>query len=141
MAEVAYGLAPFTTDFVASEELVPGNGFDYPDAFSVLETNPGQVTADALSSALVQSYGRQYVSPTSTEDTLSTTRASEVGTLSLALRTFTTAVLNATAQETPQEQDADWHRAAEGQAGSSFFGEDLPPLLPRPWPVHERRCP
>ncbi|MHA1212605.1 MAG: clostripain-related cysteine peptidase [Candidatus Heimdallarchaeota archaeon] len=59
MIEVAYELRDLADYFVASEESVPGDGFDYYSIIDYLVTNPGS-NASALSEELVDTYETFY---------------------------------------------------------------------------------
>jgi hypothetical protein len=62
MAEIGYAAATrFAGHFVASEELVPGTGQNYRNAYGALNTNPTTVTSAALAAGMVASYQTQYV--------------------------------------------------------------------------------
>ncbi|MBD3190816.1 MAG: hypothetical protein GF308_09240 [Candidatus Heimdallarchaeota archaeon] len=57
--EVGYELRDLADVFVASEESVPGDGFDYETIISELVTNPS-INANSLASIIVNAYENQY---------------------------------------------------------------------------------
>jgi len=59
MIETAYGMREIARVLVASQELEPGNGWDYEDVLERLEKNP-KMDAKDLGNALVQSYQQSY---------------------------------------------------------------------------------
>jgi len=114
-AEVAYGLAPFTADFVASEEEGLAISWYYgpvdsDSPFSILKTNPAQVTADELASAMVARYPLNRP-----DDTLSAIHTSGVGALTSALNAFTSAVMSSTTTA------ADWGAIQLARDASTAF--------------------
>jgi clostripain len=63
MVEVAYALRDVADVLVASEELVPANGWKYDHWLGELQKNPAAYGAEELSGLLVQSYKKTYESP------------------------------------------------------------------------------
>lgn len=119
MAEVGYAIRPAFADvLVASEENVPGPGFDYDTAFAALQS--GGVNGQGLASSMVQSYQQQYQNHPGYQDTLSAVDLAALadapfGDLTIALASFTTAVdANATLD--------DWTRIRAARDAAVSFG-------------------
>ncbi|MFN5990091.1 MAG: pre-peptidase C-terminal domain-containing protein, partial [Dolichospermum sp.] len=107
MAEVGFALKDYARVFVASEEVVGGDGYDYTTAFNALLTNPGQVTAQSLASGLVTSFQNQYQGSGNGWDTLSATDTTQFNAFTTALRGFTSSVsTSATASDWTKLQAA-----------------------------------
>ena len=94
--EVGYAVRGLTSTFVASQEVVGGDGHDYNTLFNVLESDPYSVTPQALGTGFVRSFGEQYLG-TGTRDTESAIHTSQYNSLTTALRSFTTAAAAANA--------------------------------------------
>ncbi|WP_035367395.1 pre-peptidase C-terminal domain-containing protein, partial [Dolichospermum circinale] len=119
MAEVGFALKDFARVFVASEEVVGGDGYDYTTAFNALLTNPSQVTAQSLASGLVTSFQNQYQGSGGGWDTLSATDTTQFNAFTTALRNFTTSVsTSATASDWTKLQAA--RNSAHGFADEDF---------------------
>jgi hypothetical protein len=83
--EYAYAISNQAEVFVASEELIPGTGYDYRALFSSLTLNPAMTTTQ-LGSAMVNSYQAYYgTTPTTT---LSAINLREMGNLTQTLNQF-----------------------------------------------------
>ncbi|MFM6089603.1 MAG: pre-peptidase C-terminal domain-containing protein, partial [Dolichospermum sp.] len=119
MAEVGFALKDYARVFVASEEVVGGDGYDYTTAFNTLFTNPSQVTAQSLASGLVTSFQNQYQGSGGGADTLSATDTTQFNAFTTALRNFTTSVsTSATASDWTKLQAA--RNSAHGFADEDF---------------------
>jgi hypothetical protein len=97
MTEVGYATRNLATTFVASQELVSGDGHDYTTLFRPLESDPYAATPATLATGFVRSFGDQYVG--SSNDTHSAILSSRYDTVVSALRSFTTAAANATSSD------------------------------------------
>jgi hypothetical protein len=95
MTEIAGLLAPYTREFVGSEETEGGAGYDYTTALDGLARDPAHATSADLAAGLVLSYQVQYQPQHTDSDTLSATTAGQVAALQAALHDFTSAVLSA----------------------------------------------
>ncbi|WP_020468820.1 SBBP repeat-containing protein [Zavarzinella formosa] len=91
VTETAYNLRDVTDVVVASQEAVPGDGFEYDTVLAALQTNPAAVTAENLATGMVQSYGERYGS-TGRSDTLSAVRTSDLTGLAAALGDLSAAI-------------------------------------------------
>lgn len=91
VAEVAHALREVTDVVVGSQDQNFGDGFEYDQAFAPLLDEPSTVTAEALATGLVQSYGRRYGS-TGAADTLAAIRTAALNPLATALGGFAAAV-------------------------------------------------
>ncbi|MFM6318009.1 MAG: pre-peptidase C-terminal domain-containing protein [Dolichospermum sp.] len=119
MAEVGFALKDYARVFVASEEVVGGDGYDYTTAFNALLTNPSQITAQSLASGLVTSFQNQYQGSGGGADTLSATDTTQFNAFTTALRNFTTSVsTSATASDWTKLQAA--RNSAHGFANEDF---------------------
>ncbi|MFM6578809.1 MAG: pre-peptidase C-terminal domain-containing protein, partial [Dolichospermum sp.] len=119
MAEVGFALKDYARVFVASEEVVGGDGYDYTTAFNALLTNPSQITAQSLASGLVTSFQNQYQGSGGGADTLSATDTTQFNAFTTALRNFTTSVsTSATASDWTKLQAA--RNSAHGFADEDF---------------------
>ncbi len=105
--EVAYELRKVTPLLVASEEVIPGDGYNYQNAFSALQNSPETVSPTDLASSLVESYNDKYKNDENGQNTLSVTRTDKLNQLAADIRQFTTATEQAT------EQDWQLMRAAQ----------------------------
>ena len=97
-AELGHAVRGLTSTFVASQEIEGGDGYDYTTVFDVLESDPYNITAQALGTGFVRSYGKQYLGvgrdgEGRIADTTSALNAAKYNSLTTALKTFTTAVL------------------------------------------------
>ncbi len=91
VAETAYTLRDTAAVVVGSQDAVPGDGFEYDQAFSALATNPAGVTAEALATGLVQAFAARYRT-TGYADTLAAVSTAKLGDLAAALQAVVTAV-------------------------------------------------
>jgi hypothetical protein len=128
MAEIAQALAGHTDVFVASQEAIPGAGFDYETALATLENDPAGATAAAIAQGMVASYQSSAAGsssagsrPQATRNTLSVARMDQLGGLLEALSGFVDAVLEA-ADSFAEEQWAIVREARDDAV--SFFGQD-----------------
>lgn len=96
LTEVASQLAPFTNVLVASQEIEPGDGWDYNGLLSRVAANPS-LDAQQLGTAIVQSYGNFYQN----RNTLSAINLAPTafGALRTAINTFATATSSATSAD------------------------------------------
>ncbi len=94
VAETAYTLRDTAAVVVGSQDAVPGDGFEYDQAFSALATNPAGVTAEALATGLVQAFAARY-GTTGYADTLAAVSTAKLGDLAAALQAVVAAVDNA----------------------------------------------
>ena len=93
MTEVAFAMAGAGVGtFVASQESIAANGYDYSTAFKALATaTPDAVTPRQIAAGMVASYGRQYARQPQKLDTLAATSLSGVDGLTTALSHFVAA--------------------------------------------------
>ncbi|WP_017652792.1 clostripain-related cysteine peptidase [Fortiea contorta] len=98
---------------VASEELIPGDGYNYHKAFEVLQSNPESVTAEQLAASMVTAYNEKYKNNENGWNTLAAIKTSALGGLATALKTFTTA--------TQQATNSDWNLINQARADSTKF--------------------
>ena len=96
--EVGYAIRGLTSTYVASQEVVAGDGHDYNTLFDVLESDPYSVTPQGLGTGFVRSFGEQYLG-SGIEDTQSAIYASQYNSLATALRSFTTSASSATSAD------------------------------------------
>lgn len=95
MVEQGYELSTLTDVMVASQQIEPGDGWDYAGFLQQLATNPNS-TAEQLGAAIVDSYGAFY----NNRHTLSAIRTEAYTGLVSALTNFTNTVLsNASSQD------------------------------------------
>ncbi|NML14071.1 pre-peptidase C-terminal domain-containing protein [Azohydromonas caseinilytica] len=92
MVEQAWDVNGLTDVLVASQELEPGDGWEYQDFLGTLASNPSS-TAFNLANAMVSSYGAYYAGQP--DVTLSATRTSSLAALKTAIDAFSTAAINA----------------------------------------------
>lgn len=96
-AEVFYELRSYAPVLVGSEEVISGPGYDYSQAFQVLNTNPANVDSATLAQSIITAfenvYGRQSA------NTLTAVTTNKLPDLIVAIKQFTTAAESATAQE------------------------------------------
>jgi len=95
MVEVAYELKDVTDYVVASEELVPGEGFAYDNWLNVF--NSPNVSLEQLCNAALSSYADEYASQS--DITLSSMDMSKMNALVDSLNQFTSAAVSASAKE------------------------------------------
>jgi hypothetical protein len=96
--EVGYAVRGLTSTYVASQEVVAGDGHDYNTLFDVLESDPYSVSPQGLGTGFVRSFGEQYLGG-GIEDTQSAIYASQYNSLATALRSFTTSASSATSAD------------------------------------------
>jgi len=89
MVEVGYEIRNYTDYFVAAEEIVGGEGYDYTTAFSAFESEHGNVSPDELAQSLVQSFEEFYVYDGNDADTLSAVNTSQLEQVAESLKAFT----------------------------------------------------
>ena len=92
MIEQAWDVNGLTDVMVASQELEPGDGWEYDDFLATLASNPSS-TAFNLANAMVSTYGAHYAGQP--DITLSATRTSSLVTLKTAIDAFSNAAINA----------------------------------------------
>ncbi|MHA1124142.1 MAG: clostripain-related cysteine peptidase [Candidatus Heimdallarchaeota archaeon] len=92
MAEMAFEVREYCDYFVASEENIPWDGFNYEDIFTYVLANP-DLNSLQLCNTLVSSYASEYL----TEDlvTISTIDLSEIDDVATAFDSFSTVVIDA----------------------------------------------
>ncbi|MFO0875887.1 MAG: SdrD B-like domain-containing protein [Gemmataceae bacterium] len=93
--EQTYQLRNIAGVVVGSQDIIPGDGFEYDEVFAQLESNPASVTGAGLASALVRSYGERY-GRSGNGDTLSAVRTADLPALVQALAAFSAQVTSAT---------------------------------------------
>ncbi len=110
--EVEYAVRNLTSYVVASEELEPGSGYNYQNAFGLLAANPGIVTPAQLAVSIVAAYANQYRGQLANNDTQSAVSTAALPGLATALTRFVSATRSAS--------PSDWSalRAARAQAAS-----------------------
>ncbi|MHA1737861.1 MAG: clostripain-related cysteine peptidase, partial [Candidatus Heimdallarchaeota archaeon] len=86
MIEVAYELKDLADYFVASEETIPLDGFDYLEILSQLSSNPG-MSVTTLIPHIIDSYSAYYT-PTYTDVTLSALNLSVMDSFVTTLNSF-----------------------------------------------------
>ena len=92
MAEQMWELRGMADVVVASQELVPGDGFEYQLWLDAVRRNPALSAVD-MGNAMVDAYRQRYAGEPNT--TLSSTRMSAVPALAAALDQFVLAAINA----------------------------------------------
>ena len=98
--EVESTLAPLADRMVASSELEPGHGWDY-HALQVLADDP-DATVDDLGTAIVDGfYAQAEASGTSADVTLSLVDLTKMAAVDEAMATFTTALMDRSAEVAP----------------------------------------
>ena len=114
LTEVASQLAPFTQVLVGSQEIEPGDGWDYNGLLSRVAANPS-LDAQQLGTAIVQSYGNFYQN----RNTLSAINLAPTafGALRTAINTFATATSSATS--------ADWTAIINARNSSPVHDNSL----------------
>ncbi|MDJ0718330.1 MAG: DVUA0089 family protein [Prochloraceae cyanobacterium] len=110
LIEQGYDLNGLTDVVVASQDLEPGNGWDYEGLLQSLEANPN-LSAEDLGAAIVSSYDSFYRGT----QTLSATRTSAYTALTQAIDNFVGAVDNAT--------EAQWNGIIEARYAAPYFYE------------------
>jgi len=98
MTEVGYATRDLTTAYVASQEVVGGDGHDYTTLFRLLESDPYAVAPLALATGFVRSFGDQYLG-TGTADTHSAVNSARYAGVVSALASFTSAAGGASSAE------------------------------------------
>ena len=99
MIEVGYEIRNYTDYFVAAEEVVGGDGYDYTTAFSAFESELGDVSPDELAQSLIQSFEEFYVYGGNDADTLSAVNTNQLEEVAESLKSFTDL-----ASEAPEEE-------------------------------------
>ena len=92
MLEVVYQLREHTELVVGSEELEPGNGWDYTAIVSFLVDNP-EATNEEVSKAIVESFIASYEHEPKTDLTLSVMRTDKLTNLAVLLNEFAYSIL------------------------------------------------
>ncbi|MFO0881206.1 MAG: SdrD B-like domain-containing protein [Gemmataceae bacterium] len=85
--EQTYQLRSVADVVVGSQDIIPGDGFEYDQVFTLLETNPARISGEGLGTALVQAYATRY-GPSGSGDTLSAIGTAETAALVAALAQF-----------------------------------------------------
>jgi hypothetical protein len=114
MAEQVFALASRTDVIVASEELIPGDGWAYDRWLSSLASNPG-MSPVGLASAIVQSYGQEYAGWSNI--TLSAVDTAALNLVGTRLEQFASLALSASNSDILAIQAAASH--AEGFDGNA----------------------
>jgi hypothetical protein len=96
MVEVAHPLTPLADYFVASQELVPGEGFAYDEWLDIFSTDV-DVTAEELVNSALQSYATEYASQS--DITISALDLSQMNELVQALNNFTALAVRASTRD------------------------------------------
>jgi Ca2+-binding RTX toxin-like protein/methionine-rich copper-binding protein CopC len=92
MIEQAWDVAGLSDVLVASQELEPGDGWEYQNVLGTLATNPSATTFD-LGAAMVSSYGNHYAGQA--DITMAATRTASLTALKTALDSFANTAINA----------------------------------------------
>ena len=119
MIEVADATAPFADYFVASQEWVSGDGYDYTTLFDSFQAG-SQVTPESLAKGFVTSFSDSYVQAGNTLDTHSAVRSSQVGGLVDRLGEFVNSVLESSQTDQLQVARA-VSSTVEYSGGAPFF--------------------
>jgi len=96
MTEVAFSVRDLTHVFVASQELEPGDGWDYTGFLSALRATPGMSDVQ-LASSIVETYAASYAGQSNI--TLSAIATDRLGAVDTALDGFVAATLAASAAD------------------------------------------
>lgn len=115
MLETAYNLKDYTGIYVASQENVPDNGFEYRNALLPLLTAPRLSTAVDLAAAMVNSYEGQYRQHSARWNTLSAVATDAVQPLLAELLLLDNAVTSASSTST------DWQAVEQARNAATFF--------------------
>lgn len=112
-AEQTYDLKNLTDVFVGSQDLEPGDGWDYEGWFRRLADGGGRLTAEQMGGAIVDAYGEFY----NNRETQSAIRTSGLDNLKAKLDAFVDATANATA--------TDWQAITQARSEArAFHNED-----------------
>lgn len=114
MVETGYALRSITNVMVASEELVPGAGWDYGDLLTKLESNSVHVDGKQLGKILVDSYKQAYRDRLKT--TLSAVDLHQISGLATAIDSLAAALAAAS--------PADAKVIASARDSCSNYGQD-----------------
>ena len=98
MVETGYAMRSISNVMVASEELVPGAGWDYGDLLTKLESNSAHVDGKQLGKILVDSYKQAYRDRLKT--TLSAVDLNQISSLATAIDSLATALTGASPADT-----------------------------------------
>jgi len=112
MAEQLYDLAPYADVIVGSEEVEPGDGWDYEAVLGALAADP-QISARDLATVVVDSYGAFYGSSV----TMSAIDTTAIPALATALDTFANAVANTATNN-------DWTVITSARREGAYFTYD-----------------
>ena len=122
MVETAYALREVANVMVSSEELEPGDGWDYERSLSPLITNPN-LTPEQLATTIVDAYERHY-DPIDSETTLSAIRLEEMSNLTREVTRLANECANALDSEGTKIRSAR-SRCTEYAPGYGLHGIDL----------------
>ncbi|MFH0976945.1 MAG: clostripain-related cysteine peptidase [Spirochaetota bacterium] len=125
MIEVAYELKDNASYMIASEETIPGDGWNYEAWLTSFKDSVGK-TADDMCNAIVDSYGLYYITYSGT--TLSALDLSKVSDVYSALNTFSESLYNAISTDTIRDNvfNTIWNDVEYYCAGySSDYNIDL----------------
>ncbi|WP_017715519.1 pre-peptidase C-terminal domain-containing protein [Kamptonema formosum] len=111
MVEQTYDLKDVTDVVVASQNLEPGDGWDYEALLSRLAANP-RMSSEELGAAIVDTYGQFY----GNTETLSATRTSGYETLKTAMDNFSAAV---SANSSPEN----WQALTQARFEAGYFSD------------------
>jgi Ca2+-binding RTX toxin-like protein len=125
MLEQAWELRGLADVVVASQELEPGDGWEYQDFLAKLAASPN-MTAYDLAGAVVDAYGRRYAGEADT--TLSATNTGALAGLRSALDAFVQAALTAGTSIIPALKNAA-ERATEFDSANNHDYRDLADFL------------
>jgi len=113
LTEQTWDLKNLTEVFVGSQDLEPGDGWDYEGWFQRLATGGGRLNAEQMGGAIVDAYGEFY----NNRETQSAIRTSALANLKDKLDAFVDATANAS--------ESDWQAITQARSESrGFHNED-----------------
>ncbi|WP_254172985.1 pre-peptidase C-terminal domain-containing protein [Planktothrix pseudagardhii] len=113
LTEQTYDLKDLTEVFVGSQDLEPGDGWDYEGWFRRLADGGGRLNAEQMGGAIVDAYGDFY----NNRETQSAIRTSALDNLKTKLDAFVDATANAS--------DSDWQAITQARSEArTFYIED-----------------
>ena len=116
MLEVSYELNSVADVIVASQEQEGGQGYNYENLFSILNTRPSEVSAEQLGEHFVDTYQAFYQNSGGFLDTTSAIRTSMLPAITASLKSLVTAAADATAD--------DWRGIVGARNSSAFYTLD-----------------
>ena len=111
-AEQTYDLKNLTEVFAGSQDLEPGDGWDYAGWFQRLADGGGRLNAEQMGGAIVDSYGEFYHN----SETQSAIRTSALDNLKAKLDAFVDATANASATE--------WQAITQARSEATAFDNE-----------------